>query len=82
VVFNTKIRRQLLYMSTDPLRQYGEFGVTLYARHVLLKYMFALHISNFLLIFLYLFMLYARLAFIILITGLCILLRLYQSIYI
>jgi hypothetical protein len=38
-----KIRRQLLYMSMDPLRQ--SFGVTLYARHDLLKYVFALHIS-------------------------------------
>jgi hypothetical protein len=25
VVCNTKIRRQLLYLSTDPLRHYGEF---------------------------------------------------------
>jgi hypothetical protein len=48
-------------------------GMILHVRHVLLKYMFALHNSSLLLIFLYLFMLYARLAFTNLIVGLCIL---------
>jgi hypothetical protein len=45
------------------------FGMILYARHDLLKYMFALHVCNFFLIFLYLLMLYARSAFIIFIIG-------------
>jgi hypothetical protein len=42
------------------------FGVILCIKHDLLKYIFALQVSNVPLIFLYLFMLYARLAFTIL----------------
>jgi hypothetical protein len=45
------------------------------------KHIYGSHyINNFLLIFLYLFMLFARLAFTVLIIGLCILLRVYQLI--
>jgi hypothetical protein len=55
------------------------FGVILCIKHDLLKYIFALQISNFPLIFLYLFMLYAKLAFTILIVGFSTLLRVYSQ---